>query len=51
MIKLYDSGAYLVDGKTIVPDNADAAKEIQALTGKDYFQGAGFGKHNGLRNS
>ena len=34
MIKLYDSGAYLVDGKTIVPDNADAAKEIQALTGK-----------------
>ena len=34
MIKLYDGGAYLVDGKTIVPDNADAAKEIQALTGK-----------------
>lgn len=34
MIKLYDCGAYLVDGKTIVMDTAEAQKEIESLKGK-----------------
>lgn len=32
MLKLYDGGAYLVNGKEIVPE-AEAAK-VEALTGK-----------------
>ena len=32
MVKLYDGGAYLVNGKEIVPE-AEAAK-VEALTGK-----------------
>ena len=32
MVKLYESGAYLVNGKEIVPE-AEAAK-VEALTGK-----------------
>ena len=32
MVKLYDGGAYLVHGNTIVPEN-EAAK-VQSLTGK-----------------
>lgn len=34
MIKLYDCGAYLVDGKTIIKDTDQAQKEIAALKGK-----------------
>lgn len=34
MVKLYDTGAYLVNGTTIVPE-AEAAK-AEAMTGKKY---------------
>ncbi len=34
MIKLFDCGAYLVDGKTIVMDTVEALKEIKSLKGK-----------------
>jgi aconitate hydratase len=30
MIKLYDTGAYLLNGRELVPDNADAAHELAA---------------------
>ncbi len=35
MIKLYDGGAYLVNGTELVADNADASAKIKSLTGKD----------------
>lgn len=34
MIELYDCGAYLVDGKTIVKDTAEAQMELMSLKGK-----------------
>lgn len=34
MIKLYDTGVYLVDGKDIVPDGADAAAAVAQMTGR-----------------
>ena len=33
MVKLYDSGVYLVDSQTIVPDNAQAKDELKRLKG------------------
>ncbi len=33
MIKLYDGGAYLVNGQTIIPDDGQAAAAIEANTG------------------
>ena len=33
MIKLYDSGVYLLDGKTIIEDNINAEKEIASAKG------------------
>ena len=35
MIKLYDSGVYLVNGTEIIADGADAAAELKAKTGKE----------------
>ncbi|MCH5248915.1 MAG: hydratase [Lachnospiraceae bacterium] len=35
MIKLSDSGAYLINGTQIIPDNADAAAQIKNQTGKE----------------
>ncbi len=35
MITLYEEGAYLLDGKTVVPDNADAAGIVRKETGKE----------------
>ena len=35
MIKLYDGGAYLVNGTEIVEDHYDAAKELAAMVGAD----------------
>jgi aconitate hydratase len=35
MVTLLDSGAYLVNGSDIVPDNEEAASAIKAKTGKD----------------
>ena len=34
MVRLAESGVYLVNGKEIVPDNSDAAAKVQAITGK-----------------
>ena len=34
MISLLDSGAYLIRGSEIIPDNAEAAAAIAAKTGK-----------------
>ncbi len=34
-MKLYDQGVYLVNGTEIVPDNADAAKAVASMTGKE----------------
>lgn len=34
MIKLYDNGAYLINGTKLVPENENAAKEIEKVTGK-----------------
>jgi len=34
MIKLYDGGAYLVNGAEIIENNHDAAKKLAAMTGK-----------------
>ena len=33
MVKLYESGAYLVNGQTLIKDGADAAKEAAAAAG------------------
>ncbi len=35
MIKLYDSGAYLVDGNKLVPDTNGAAEQVKGLTGEE----------------
>ncbi len=35
MIQLLNGGAYLVNDSTIIPDSADALKEVQAKTGKE----------------
>ena len=35
MIKLYDGGAYLVNGNTLVADDAEANLKLQSLTGKE----------------
>ncbi len=35
MIKLYDSGAYLVNGTTLIPDNAEASAAINSAVGKE----------------
>jgi aconitate hydratase len=35
MIKTYDSGAYLIGGTELIPDNADATAAIAAKTGKE----------------
>lgn len=35
MIKLYDNGVYLINGKDIVEDNNDAISQIKSKTGKD----------------
>ena len=34
MIKLYDKGVYVINGKTIIEDSPEAVKEIKQLTGK-----------------
>ncbi len=34
MIKLYDSGAYLLNGKELVADTPDAARVIAEKTGR-----------------
>ena len=36
MIKLYDNGVYLLDGKTIIEDNGNAEKEMAAAKGVVY---------------
>lgn len=33
MIKVWNSGAYLVDGKTLIADNAEALKQVAAASG------------------
>ena len=35
MVKLYDGGAYLVDGYQIVEDGPDASKAIASMVGED----------------
>lgn len=35
MIKLYEGGAYLVDGRELVPDNGDAPKVLKQKLGND----------------
>lgn len=35
MIQLYDSGAYLIDGSQIIPDNEDALPRVAEATGRD----------------
>ena len=35
MIKLYDSGAYLIDGSQIIPDNEDALPRVAEATGRE----------------
>ncbi|MCR4850551.1 MAG: hydratase [Lachnospiraceae bacterium] len=35
MISLYEKGAYLIDGKDLIPDSGDALNEIKARTGKE----------------
>ena len=34
MIKLYDGGAYLVNGTELIPDGGDALAEVKAKSGK-----------------
>ena len=46
MVKLYDGGAYLVNGKEIVPE-AEAAK-VEALTGKKAEKIRSKKRHHGL---
>ena len=38
MIKLYDGGAYLVNGTELIPDGADALAAVKSKTGKDVSQ-------------
>ncbi len=38
MIKLYDGGAYLVNGTEIIPDGSDAQAAVKSKTGKDVTQ-------------
>ncbi len=38
MIKLYDGGAYLVNGTEIIPDGADALAAVKSKTGKEVTQ-------------
>ena len=33
MVQLFESGAYLIDGKELIADNADAAVQVAAKTG------------------
>ena len=35
MIKLWDSGAYLIRGEELIADGADAAVQIKNKTGKE----------------
>lgn len=35
MIKLYDSGVYLINGSKIIEDNSEAGKAVASLTGND----------------
>lgn len=35
MIKLYDTGVYLINGRNIVPDVADAASAVKQMTGRE----------------
>jgi aconitate hydratase len=35
MIKVWNSGAYLVDGRTLVADNGEALQEVAAITGTE----------------
>lgn len=48
MVKLYDGGAYLVNGTEIVPE-AEAAK-VEALTGKKAEKSEARKGHHGLRH-
>ena len=34
MIQLYDSGAYLIDGSQIIPDNEDSMAKVAEATGQ-----------------
>ena len=34
MVQLFESGAYLIDGKELIADNADAAVQVAAKTGR-----------------
>ncbi|HKM23072.1 MAG TPA: hydratase [Lachnospiraceae bacterium] len=38
MIKLYDSGAYIIDGSQIIPDNEDALAEVATAAGMPVAQ-------------
>jgi aconitate hydratase len=38
MIKLYDGGAYLVNGTELIPDGAEALAAVKSKTGKDVSQ-------------
>ncbi len=38
MIKLYDGGAYLVNGTELIPDGGDALAAVKAKTGKEVTQ-------------
>ena len=44
MVKLYDSGVYLVNGKEIVP--AEEAALVKQMTGKGKKRRGGFGGFN-----
>lgn len=35
MVKVYESGAYLIDGKELIKDGSEALSEIKAKTGKE----------------
>ena len=39
MIKLYNSGAYLIDGAQIIPDNEDAMARVTEATGRQTSPG------------
>lgn len=38
MVQLFESGAYLIDGKELIADNADAAVQVAAKTGPYNFK-------------
>ena len=46
MVKLYDGGAYLVNGTQIITDEA----EVKAKTGREVSKGGSQNADNGLRN-